>query len=267
MPTIPDTGPYVDDWYGQYTNAQALIVAAALAPIPEDAQHAAVRVLEQMGTHNPDAETMSDHQRERYDAIISEALEAAETWLNNHRAHPGRTYWGPSELGDAWGHWPSLEPHEWPEIEYTATIIDANKFDGYDADPVAAEGWAHPSFSTWTLHDEPQYERLEPYTPDGRYNPTEIASRLADIIAAWTGHVDHLDDHADRITTYPSDAVTDYSGTYGTPLARYSALRYTHARGLTDAEIEATRLELERRGLIQPQPGRTTTPTTTVQVH
>jgi hypothetical protein len=252
MPTIPDTGPYVDDWYGQYSSARALLIAAAMAPISQDAQDAAVRVLEQMGPTDADTPSMSDHQRERYDAIIAEALEAAESWLDDHRAYPGRTYWGLSEIGYAWGHWASVEVHEWPLIETTATIIDANEFDGADADPVAAEGWTRPALSAWTIHPEPITERLEPYTPDGGYDPAEVASRLADIIAAWTGHLDAIDHHADRMTTYPSDPVTDYSGTYGAPLARYSALRYTHARYLTDAEIDATRLELERRGLIQP---------------
>ena len=247
--TIPDTGPYVDAWYGQYAEAQALLVAAALAPVDEHAQTAAVHILDTMG---PTDTYLEDTERERLDEIVREALEAAEEWLNNHRAYPGRTTWGPSETGDAWGHWADVDPDEWPEIEYTATIVDGADDLEPDADPIAAEGWTDPTVSAWSILAHAHHVRLEPYTPDGGYDPAEFARRLADAIQGWTGHVDHLDTHADRLTAYPSDAVTDYSGTYGTPLARYQALRHTHARYLTPLEADAVRVELENRGALRP---------------
>jgi urea carboxylase len=53
----------------------------------------------------------------------------------------------------------------------------------------------------------------------------------------------------DQVQYYP---VTEDEGTYGAPRARFAALRYTHVSHLTDAEIEATRIELERRGALRP---------------
>jgi hypothetical protein len=94
----PETGTYVDGWWGVYAPARALLVAATIgAPTSPRATALAEQELAS-SADNPDAGPPLT--LEESDELV-EALDAAESWLNEHRASP-YTYWGWHE--GAWGH-------------------------------------------------------------------------------------------------------------------------------------------------------------------
>lgn len=94
----PETGPYVDSWWGIYAPARALLVASAIgAPIAARALDLAHKELAS-SADNPNAGPPLT--LEQSDEMV-DALDTAEAWLNEHRASP-YTYWGWDE--GSWGH-------------------------------------------------------------------------------------------------------------------------------------------------------------------
>jgi len=94
-----ETGPYVDSWWGIYAPARALLVAATIgAPTSPRATALAEQELAS-SADNPNAGPPLT--LEESDEMV-DALDTAETWLNEHRTSP-YTYWG-WEQG-SWGHY------------------------------------------------------------------------------------------------------------------------------------------------------------------
>lgn len=226
---VPPVGTYVDETHGHYTSALALTVARDLgAPI-------AAADLEAAATYLDPAAVITDETA----AAVADALEAAESWLTEHRAYE-RTSWGPCPFGVAgWGH--HVHDVEPAAIRWTARILDHDA--DTDADLEVADGFYHPS-ARWDIlepaeaPDPTEVDYLDALGLD--YTPDAYARAVLEAVTREVGSLDHAADNGGgRIDAYAADPDTDYRGTYGAPLARYQALRAAHVHGLTDQEAAA----------------------------
>jgi hypothetical protein len=108
MLTPAEPGTYVNNWWGTYAVARATIIAKEIgAPIAPDI----IAIAHQDLASTPDNIHAGPSITLEQSELMEEALEEAETWLNQTRALPEH-YWGWAE-GD-WGHWPIDDPDQLP---------------------------------------------------------------------------------------------------------------------------------------------------------
>lgn len=233
---IPHTGIFVDDWWGIYAPARAINVAYALgAPIPPSTIALANQDLAS-SADNPNATdpiTLEEHDTLTHD------LEAAEEWLNTHRAWPGRTSWGWDE--GRWGHTVSVPYGDHPRLFFYADIYH------HDTNPTGPEdavdsGYFDPDYSAWwPIGEDPDTDGwcvdLLPLL-EGNYHPDTFALLVADRIRRWTGTVDHTDTSQTTLVAHATEAVDDLAGSRGQPLASHWAMRHAEVTGLTPDEID-----------------------------
>jgi hypothetical protein len=229
--TPPATGTYVDDWWGIYAPARAVIVAHQLgAPTTTEALALAQQELAS-SADNPEAGEPLTY--EQHDTLM-EHLEAAENWLTTHKTWPNRTAWG--WIDGEWGHHITVPHDDRPVLRFYAEIYSRDTETGEPID----SGYFDPNWSHWhpidDTTDSPGWTiDLLDHT-NGNYHPETFAVTIAQPILNWTGTVDHIDDHGHTLIVRAADADDDLRGSRGMPLATYWALRTAFVDNLTNEE-------------------------------
>ena len=236
---IPNTGTYVDSWWGIYAPARAVITAHALgAPVPQEARALAQQELAS-SADNPNA--TDPLTLEQHDTLHAH-LDDAENWLNTHRAWPGRTSWG--FIDGSWEHSTTnaIAPGHRPAIRFYADIYH------HDTDPTGPEdaidsGYFDPGWSAWypipDSEGHPGWE-IDLIDQMDDYNPHALALLAVDQAQRWTGTAHHIDITDTTATVYAEEAVDDLRGARGAPLASHWAMRRAEIVNLTPDE--ATRI-------------------------
>jgi hypothetical protein len=230
----PATGTYVDDWYGIYAPARAIIVAHQLgAPVTSEALALARQELASSADNSEAGEPLTYEQH----ATLMDHLEEAEGWLTTHKAWHNRTAWGWIEGN--WGHHITVPYDDRPVLRFYADIHS------HDAEPTGPEdaidsGYFDPNWSRW--HPISDGTEQPGWTLDlldhtnGNYHPETFAVAIAPRVREWVGEIDHLDDHGRTLIVTAAEADDDLRGARGMPLASYWAMRTAFLDNLTNEE-------------------------------